>query len=125
MLPPPPPPHTCLRPSNPDESADDVLTSVSSMLAVINVTVDIERVERKQPRVDAHPGVIIVTLRTADDKRKIFRAKSSLKQNDDYSRVYIEPDRSRQDRIHDANMRRIVGAIPNLRIRNGIIQNAD
>jgi len=78
-----------------------------------------------KPGVDTHPGVIVVTLKSPDDRRKLFRSKASLKQKDDYSRVNIEPDRSRQDRIQDANMRRIVSAIPNLRSRNDIIQNAE
>jgi len=52
------------RPASHRETNDDVLVSVIEMLTAINVNVDIESVERKKQRVDTHPGITVVTLKS-------------------------------------------------------------
>lgn len=57
------------------------------------------------------PGVILVTLSSVDDKRKVLRAKRSLKDTEDYKCVYIEPDLPYDVRQQQRNSRMLLSAV--------------
>ena len=70
--------------------------------------------ERKVPQEGSNkPGVVVVTLKSIDDKKKIMSAKNKLKNHKQYSRVYINHDQSRSERLLADNFRAILSAVKN------------
>ena len=70
--------------------------------------------ERKVPQEGSNkPGVVVVTLKSIDDKKKIMSAKNKLKNHKRYSRVYINHDQSRSERLLADNFRAILSAVKN------------
>ena len=66
-------------------------------------TVKIVSCERKSSK-SKKPGVIVVTIETADQKQEIMQIKNRLKNTPEYKDVYIENDRSFSTRINESNM---------------------
>ena len=66
---------------------------------------------------------IIVQL-VNEVKSTILRNKAKLREIEPYKSVYIEGECSRQERLRDANMRRIMNALPGLNYRRGRVQPA-
>ena len=63
---------------------------------------------RKQSRINSKPGVVIATLDTTDQRTKLLKAKSALKQCDRYKRVYIDEDRPVECRRNESNIRTLL-----------------
>ena len=59
---------------------------------------------------NAKPGVVVATLESVEDKKKVLKAKSLLR-NTSMSKVFIHPDQSRSERLQHANLRALVDAI--------------
>ena len=59
------------------------------------------------------PGVVIVTLKSTEDKKKVMSAKNKLKNHRQYSKVYINHDQSRSERLLADNFRAILAAVKN------------
>ena len=66
-----------------------------------------------------HPRHAIVTLDSIDSRDTILHHKRLLRGIDSYKSIFIEPDKTRQQRIHEANMRFIVKSMPDLQFRGG------
>ena len=66
-----------------------------------------------------HPRHAIVTFNSINSRDSILHHKRLLRGIDSYKNVFIEPDKTRQQRIHEANMRFIVKSIPDLQFRSG------
>ena len=82
----------------------------------------VQHVERTRSGPDIKP--IILQLVSEEVKSTILRNKAKLREIEPYKTVYIEGDQSRQERLRDANMRRIVNALPGLNYRRGRVQPA-
>ena len=67
--------------------------------------------ERKTSYKEGYPGLIIATLPSEEVKGKIMKAKQMLSSSKLYKDVFIEYDKSRQERNSEANLRAIVKAI--------------
>ena len=65
--------------------------------------------ERKQTR-DGRPGIIIVTLATAEQKSSIMKQKKDLRKNKNYESVYLEDERPPGQRLNESNMRTLLKA---------------
>ncbi|CAH1801719.1 unnamed protein product [Owenia fusiformis] len=64
-------------------------------------------------------GIIKATVATEAQVKALFKAKSKLKDTPQYASIYIERDRSRHERIMEANMRNLAKAVPNLTFTRG------
>ena len=54
------------------------------------------------------PGVIIASIETLAQKRKVMETKKSLKNTNAFKNVYIEDDRPLQTRVIESNMNSIL-----------------
>ena len=66
-----------------------------------------------------HNRPVIVTMETKEQVHTVLKAKRNLRQHQHYSDTYIEKDKTRHERILEANMRTIVNKIDGLRVRGG------
>ena len=80
--------------------------------------------DRKKSYKEGKQGVIVVTLQSAGDKRKIMDKKRELKNSRNFKDIFIENDLSKNQRMLNMNLRNIVNAIGEnkLEIRRGRIQ---
>ena len=107
-----------------EEGETDVLlyAIVDELLNELGVNTDIVSAER----MSNGPGRIkpvLVEVRSIDDIKNIMINKSKLKNSEQFSGIYIENEKSRNERIQEANYRKIVQNIPHLQIRRGRIVN--
>lgn len=58
-----------------------------------------------------------MTFANEKQRSEVLKNKRKLRDIEEHKTVFIEPDRSRHERIQEANMRRIVKSIPNLQFR--------
>ena len=80
-------------------------------LRIVDVVVD--HVERKESRSESVPGVVVVTLASKEEKRKILKVKAHLVKSQQYKHVYIHPDLPKRERQLAANFRKVVNAVQN------------
>ncbi len=66
--------------------------------------VKVKKVERKKAR-SKYPGVIIATFDTLEQKDKVMKTKSTLKNSRKYSDIYVEHCTTVQQRMQNNNMR--------------------
>ena len=52
-----------------------------------------------------YPDIIIVKLSSKGDSDKVLKSKANVRKSATYKEVFVEPERSRDERIHLANMR--------------------
>ena len=57
------------------------------------------------------PGVIIVLVGGVDKKKEVMKAKRQLKNNRKYSYVFIENDKSYEQRLYEANNKKLLNLI--------------
>ena len=70
--------------------------------------------ERKAPHEGSDkPGVVVATLKTTEDKKSVMMAKNKLKNNRQYSTVYINHDQTKNERLLADNFRAILSAVKN------------
>ncbi|KAH3727523.1 hypothetical protein DPMN_053462 [Dreissena polymorpha] len=65
-------------------------------------------------------------MKSHDDKSVVLKKKSCLKQNTQYSNVFISSDRSREERVQANNFRKILdglksGQVSNLEMRGAYV----
>ena len=70
-----------------------------------------ENIERKVSRQTGRSGIVIVTCMSWADKDRILKAKRLLDQSRVYRNVSIKPDRSREQRTMENNMRSLATAV--------------
>ena len=106
-------------PENQDETNEILVREITNMLNYLDpgqCTINnVYRVGNPERR----PRVIVVEMATNDDCLKILKKKTKLKDKQGYKNVYIETNRSHQQRQMEANMRRICNKMPNLEFRRG------
>lgn len=74
---------------------------------------------KRMSRNGNRPGIVKIQLRSLDDKKKVLRAKSELKNTHDFSRVYLRSAFTHAERLMDLNFRTLLKKIPgcqNMRI---------
>ncbi len=104
-----------------------MIECVERVLTAINVDVKIvcaRRVGDRSAQVNGRhnrPRPAIVTLESTAQRIVVLRAKNALRLNDAFKSIYIEPDKTRHERIVEANMRTIARKIGGLRVRGGRI----
>ena len=112
-------------PTAAEEAEDTLKASVLGCSQATGVDIEliaVQHVERTHSGPDIKP--IIAQLLNEEVKSTILRDKAKLSEIEPYKTVYIEGDRSCQERLRDANMRRIVNALPDLNYRRGLVQPA-
>ena len=72
--------------------------------------VKVVQAERKTSRNDK-PGVIIAQFESFAQKKKVLDVKKSLKKIPKYQNVYIEDERSQEQRLAESNLRTVLQAV--------------
>lgn len=98
----------------PQSSNERIDTKVNGLfrdgLKLGNIT--LETAERKETRESINkPGVVVATLKSVEDNEKVMTAKNKLKNSRQFSRVYINHDQSRDERLFADNFRAILSAV--------------
>lgn len=84
---------------------DRVHNLITQGLKLYNINV--ESAERLESRSE-HPGVIVVKVSSTEQKKAVLSKKMLLKSSCRYEKVYTEPTLTTQQRIMNANFRRII-----------------
>ena len=71
--------------------------------------------------VNSKPGPVQVCLKTEDEVAKILRKKQSLRELDDYKKVFVNPSLTKRERKMDYNLRQIAKVMPKVRFAGGRI----
>ena len=82
--------------------------------------INVVSAERKESWNDSRPGVVIAKFRNSEEKKRVMTAKTVLRNNRQYSQVYINHDLSKEERNMASNMRTLLNGVRrghNLQIR--------
>ncbi|MES9881083.1 MAG: hypothetical protein ABW185_09400, partial [Sedimenticola sp.] len=110
------------------QSVEKLLQYTRTLLNVLDVEVKVVCAKRvgdiisnnmNTDRVRRRPRPAIVTLETVSQRSDVLKSKRKLRDNADYRNVYIEPDKTRLQRIAESNTRAIVHKITGLKLRGG------
>ena len=99
------------------KKSDDDKAAVNEIFTSIGIEVNIISATRTVYGKDPKP--IIVTLEKPEDCRSVLENKAQLKENPDYARVFIEPDRPKHVRVQNNIMRLVAKHSEHLEFRNG------
>lgn len=108
------------------DSVDNLKNSVAQIFTALSVDVNMvcaRRVGKRGDQVNddqTRPRPAIITLESTAQRNTVLKAKASLRLTDEYKRIYIETDKTRHERISEANMRTIAKKI-GLTVRGGRI----
>ena len=103
-----------------EETMEVLIQKCQQLLAQLQITAaDISARRLGTPGQGRTPRPIAMTLSSLDEVKQIMRHKRQLKDAPAYSRVYIEPDRPREIRSLEANIRRLAREHPTLQMRRG------
>ena len=105
-----------------NETAHDLLTKCQGLLTQLQIATTITAAKRigTEDR-GQRPRLIFMTLPSLEIVRQIMRNKRKLKDTNEFSNIYIEPDIPRDIRNRQANIRRFVHDNPTLEMRRGRI----
>ena len=73
--------------------------------------VSVSDAERKQSRSESKPGVVIAKLKNKNDKQRVMKEKSKLKDSRRFSKVFIHHDQVPSQRSVSSNFRAILRAM--------------
>ncbi len=65
----------------------------------------------RKTRSDNKPGIVLVTLETDDQARKLLQQKKNLRTSKDYSRVYFDKSMSQDDLVARSNLQTLIREI--------------
>ena len=120
----------------PESTNEDLNNKVNSLIkdGLKIRDIHVRSTERKQSFNESIPGVVVATLGSLDDKKRVLSAKASLRHSRRYRDVYIHGDQSRKERLYSANLRSLVNAyksgdnnirVMGSRIVSGDVENRD
>jgi hypothetical protein len=112
----------CDETENPEITKNSVVSLFRDGLHLNDISVI--SAERKKAN-GRPPGVVIATVETNEQKHKIVKNKSKLRNSRNYSHVYIENETTIESRNMEANMRTIlkeIGRDNDYMVRNGKIR---
>ncbi|MES9883774.1 MAG: hypothetical protein ABW185_23220 [Sedimenticola sp.] len=99
---------------------ENVLDSVKVKVKVVCVKrVGVQRPEFANNNQNRLHRPTIVTLESVEQTHDVMRSKRGLRDSDQFSRIYIERDKTRSERILEANIRALANKVPGLRVRGG------
>ena len=123
-------------PEFPDETSENLKERVSELLSKIDfndVIYDVVRVtgypsgtaasDEAAAYSSARPLPVLFNVSTLEQRSNILRNKVRLKDMTEYAKVYLDIDKSRHERVVEANIRNIVKSIPTLQFRKGRVVN--
>ncbi len=73
--------------------------------------------EKKDNFAEGIEGVIISKFASEDECKTVLKKKATLRGKDSYNKVYIEPERTMQERDNLFNLRSIMKAVENEKIQ--------
>jgi hypothetical protein len=97
----------------PESKNENIVSKVNDLVkdGCLVRDVKILRAERKQTGRDSDAGLVIATCQCKEDKQAIMKQKMKLKSSRNYHNIYIEHDRTREERVQLSNMRTIASVI--------------
>jgi hypothetical protein len=95
--------------NHPERENENIYEIVSDLISdgLMLPDVGFQSAERKQ-RSDSKPGVIIVTCNSAEDRDRMLRNKTGLRNTQKYKTVYVNPDEPLENRINKNNLRVLI-----------------
>ncbi|XP_053378465.1 PH domain-containing rcdII-like [Mercenaria mercenaria] len=87
---------------------DTVQTLIRDILKLSNIeVVSARRVKNDSSK---YPGVVVATLQNSEARDRVLKAKSTLR-NNPFKDIYIDADRTREERLATQNLRTVVDAM--------------
>ncbi len=105
-----------------EEVGEDATAKVCKLIRdELKEDIAVQNAERHKSFRQGTPGVIVAKCRSAEDKTRIMKAKSKLRQSRSHKNVHIDSDKPRDQRIQEANMRTLAQVLgPNkLKVHGG------
>jgi uncharacterized phage infection (PIP) family protein YhgE len=103
-----------------DENYQYLVDTVNQIQAVTETNctiIDVKRCEYGS----REPKLVILTLATEDERNELLKFSYKLRKNQQWKNVYINCDRSKQERRLEYNIRQIVKSAPSLEFKQGKI----
>lgn len=99
-------------PFNPAENPVDVADKlIRDGLRIVDVPVI--RAKRLESRVQNKPGLLKIEVKDLDAKKKLLKHKQSLKNSQQYERVYVRSSKSHVERLLELNTNMLLQELPN------------
>ncbi|KAH3794765.1 hypothetical protein DPMN_148303 [Dreissena polymorpha] len=97
----------------PESASENIINKVNALIKDgLKVSgVECARAERKESRDSSKPGLVVVGFHSHNDKRKVMEKKSVLRDSQQYQGVYINHDKSLQERRMADNFRTILNSL--------------
>ena len=97
----------------PESESENISSKVNSLIkdGLHLRSVSVKSAVRKTSRNQSKPGVVIASLKNADDKRKVMEQKSHLKDSRQYKDLFIHHDQSPEQRIMANNFKTVLSAL--------------
>lgn len=99
----------------------DPVKEMADLATAVGAKVDVHKIFK----IPGNSGVIIVTLDSKKQVNDLLQKKKELRKNEKYKTVYIEPEKGKEQRIMEANIRKLVQSCPNLQWKKGKIVSKD
>jgi hypothetical protein len=77
------------------------------MTDALKVKCKVVSARRIPSRSSSHPGIVIATCKSVEDKQIVFEAKAKLSKSRNFKDVFIDYDKSKEQRDQEANLRAI------------------
>jgi hypothetical protein len=96
----------------PETNNEHVVNKVQTLIHDILKLSNIEVVTARRVKNDSskYPGVVVATLQNSEARDQVLKAKSALR-NTPFKDIYIDVDRTREERLATQNLRTVVDAM--------------
>ena len=102
----------------PESTGEDVVSKVNSVISEglkLN-GIQVRKAVRKKAFRETDFGVVIATCQTKEEKSEIMSTKATLQKSKRYAKVFIEHDRSKEERLNIANLKTLVSTLGDNRL---------
>jgi hypothetical protein len=109
----------------PETHGENVLNKVNYLIRDgLRLNLSVSSAERKKSYKDGLSGIIVAQLGTTENKRKVMDNKAKLQSSKMYSKIFIDHDKTKEQRDNEANFRELAKAVGSLRVKgNNVVSS--
>ncbi|CAG2202982.1 unnamed protein product [Mytilus edulis] len=101
------------------DSEDSLKAYINGIITYLELDFNVTTVQCVGSNTNQQNKTVLVNFDNETQRVNVLKKKRKLKDNPMYSHVYVESDKTRHERMQEANIRKIIKTIPSLEIRGG------
>ncbi|CAG2254736.1 unnamed protein product [Mytilus edulis] len=101
------------------DSEDSLKAYINGIITYLELDFNVTTVQCVGSNANQQNKTVLVNFDNETQRVNVLKKKRKLKDNPMYSHVYVESDKTRHERMQEANIRKIIKTIPSLEIRGG------